>query len=306
VVATVRLWLERHSSGRKRSASRRSRGVLVLSAAAAMALGALVTLAFTQQGGRTPSARPGDTALNTAPLQIAKANRSRAAAWIALQVLPSTDIACDPLMCTALEEANVSPARLQVLQPTASDPLGSNVIVATPAVRNQFGPRLASVYAPLVIASFGSGAERIEIRAIAPDGAAAFNASLPADLRARIAAGEQLLSNKDVQASAAARAALLAGDVDPRLLITLSLLAHEMPVWLVTFDDSSPGATAVPLRGAEIGASTSAGLSAMLAFLAAQRSPYLPAVHRLAKTASGQSVVTVQFDAPGWMGLGGP
>jgi hypothetical protein len=75
---------------------------------------------------------------------------------------------------------------------------------------------------------------------------------------------------------------------------------------VVIFDDSSPGANStVPLRGAEIGAPTSAALSAMLAFLAAQQTPYLSAVHQLGKSASGQSVVIVQFDAPGPLGLGG-
>jgi len=130
------------------------------------------------------------------------------------------------------------------------------VIVATPALQSQFGPRLATVYAPLVLASFGAGAQRIDIRYLAPGGTAAFQASTASDRSARIEAGQQLLTNKNVQASAQARGALLAGNVDPRLLITLGLLAHEMQVRLVIFDDPSPGvSSAVPLRGAEIGAS---------------------------------------------------
>ena len=305
---TIRLWFERHHNGGRRAASRRQRGVLVLSAVVAMAIGALVTLAFTQHGQQLPAARPSDAAQSTTPnqLAIAAANRSEAAAWIANQVLPGTVIACDPLMCTALEAAKVPASSLYVLQPATPDPLNSVVVVATPAVRNQFGARLATVYAPQLIASFGSGAERIDVRYVVPDGAAAFQASLASDRSARITAGQLLLSNKNVKASAQAHAALLAGDVDPRLLVTLGLLAHEMPVQLVTFDDSSPGASStVPLRGAEIGAAKSAGLSAMLTFLAAQRSPYLPAVHQLAKSAGGQPVVTVQFDAPAPLGLGG-
>jgi hypothetical protein len=43
----------------------------------------------------------------------------------------------------------------------------------------------------------------------------------------------------------------------------------------------------------------------MLAFLNAQRTPFLPAEAHLAPGASGKSVVTVRFDAPGPMGLGG-
>ena len=208
-------------------------------------------------------------------------------------------------MCQALEAANVSASRLSVVQPSAPDPLGVEVIVATPALRSQFGPRLATVYAPLLLASFGTGAQRIDIRYLAPGGTAAFEATLAPAEHARIQAGQQLLSNKNVQASAQARAALLAGDVDPRLLVTLGLLAHEMPVRLVAFDDSSPGTTSdIPLRGAEIGASASAGLSAMLAFLA-QQTTYQPSQYHEARIASGQ-VVTMQYDAPGPMGLTGP
>jgi hypothetical protein len=303
---TWRLWLQRHSG---RSTSRHHRGVLVLSAVAAMALGALVTLAFThegQQASKTASP-PSANAAPSSPngLQVAAANRSQAATWIAQQILPSVLIGCDPLMCQALEAANVSASRLSVVQPSAPDPLGVEVIVATPALRSQFGPRLATVYAPLVLASFGSGTQRIDIRYLAPGGTAAFEASLASARRARIEAGQQLLSNKNVQASAQARAALLAGDVDPRLLVTLGLLVHEMPVRLVAFDDPSPGASSdVPLRGAEIGATAAAGLSAMLALLA-QQTTYQPSQYHEARIASGQ-VVAMQYDAPGPMGLNGP
>jgi hypothetical protein len=303
---TVRLWLQRHHHpGGRRPSARRQRGVLAMSAVAAMALGALVTLAFTGTRAEAPAARPSDAAASTpGALQLAAANRTLAAKWIAGQVLSSAVIACDPEMCAALEAARVSAARLEQLQLTSSDPLGSNVIVATPAVRNQFGPRLATVYAPLVLARFGSGPEEVDVRYVVPGGTAAFEASLASARSARVAAGEQLLANKNVQAMAAAQQALLAGNVDPRLLVTLSLLAHEMTIRLVAFDDASPGASsAVPLRGADIGASASAGLSAMLAFLAAQQAQYQPSSYREA-TLGGQPVVKIQFDAPGPLGLG--
>jgi hypothetical protein len=307
VATTVRLWLQRHTGGGGQPGSWRRRGVLVLSAVVAMALGALVTLVFTQQGSRAPTVRPSDAAQSTTPnqLAIAAANRHQAAAWIATQVLPGTDIGCDVLMCTALQAAGVPAGNLLVMQTTTQDPLGARVVVATPAVRSQFGPRLDSVFAPLLLAQFGTGLERIEVRYIAPDGTAAFEKSLAPDRAALVSAGTELLANTHVHASTAARDALLAGDVDGRLLITLSVLAGEMPVRLIAFDDSSPGA-AVPLRGAEIGASAPAGLSAVLAFWTAQRSQYKPSEYQEAKISGGQSVVTVQFDAPGWMGLNGP
>lgn len=307
-VTTVRLWLQRHSRSPRPPTSRRQRGVLVLSAIAAMALGALVTLVFTQPDRKAaPTAEQSEAAPPSTPdqLQIAAATRGRTAAWIKDQVLPGTDIACDTLMCNALTAAGVPAASLQILTQAAQDPLGSTIVVATPGVRNQFGSRLNSVYAPLLLASFGSGAERIDVWYLAPGGSADFKATLASDRSGRIAEGQQLLANKNIQATQASRDELLAGNVDPRLLITLSALAGEMPVRLVAFDDSSPGAS-VPLRGAEIGASASAGLAAMLSFLSVQRSQFKPSHYGEVKIAGGQSVVTVQYDAPGWMGPNGP
>ena len=277
-----------------------------------MAVGALVTLAVSHPGHARQAQQPrqapaasSTAAATPAGMQAAAATRGQAAEWIAQQVLPSALVGCDPLMCQALEAAGVSASRLFVVEPSTPDPLGAEVIVATPALRSQFGPRLVTVYAPLLLASFGSGAQRIDVRYIVPGGTAVFEASLAPDRRARIEAGEQLLSNKNVHASPQARQALAAGDVDPRLLVTLSLLSHQMPLRLVAFDDASPGASPdVPLRGAEIGAAAPADLSAMLAFLA-QQTIYQPSHYQEARIASGQ-VVTVQYDAPGPLGLNGP
>jgi hypothetical protein len=106
-------------------------------------------------------------------------------------------------MCAALQAGGVAAGRLLVLGTSASDPLGSDLVVATPALRSQFGARLASVYAPVVIASFGAGAARIEIRAVAADGTAAYNSALAADRSARISAGRQLIGNRHITVSAA-------------------------------------------------------------------------------------------------------
>ena len=303
---TVRLWLERHHVIDKRPAARRRRLIVVLSTLVAMAFGAGVTLAFTATGQPSPSGtQPGSSAQALAPLQLAAANRHTAAVWVAAQVGRNVYVSCDPEMCGEVQQSGFPAGQLNVLQPTAPDPLGGTLVIATPAIQNQFGVRLASVYAPLVIASFGTGAEQVDIRYVPPDGAAAFNAQLAADRKARITAGEQLLGNKNVQAGPATRALLLAGQVDPRLLITLSALASKMPLRLVAFDDPSPGVpAAVPLRGAEIGAAA-ASLPAVLAFLTAQQTTYAPAQKAITRMASGQSVVTVRYDAPSPLDVGG-
>jgi len=295
---TIRLWFDRHYA--RRGGHRRL--VMAVSALAAMAIGAGVTLAFIQRGTETP--RAGPRAPNA--IQAAQADRQQAAGWITSQVASDIVVACDLEMCNQLQKSGFPAARLMPLQPTSPDPLGAQLVIATPVIRNQFGSRLASVYAPLVLASFGSGGERVDVRYIAPDGSKAFETQMATDQKNRIAAGEQLLANNHVQASADARKVLLAGQVDPRLLVTLGTLAGLMPIHLVAFDDPSPGASSdVPLRGAEIGAAAAAGLPAMVAFLKAQQDLYAPAVARITQIANGQHVVTVRYDAPGPMGLGG-
>lgn len=235
--------------------------------------------------------------------------RAAAAEWMARQLSASAVVACDPQMCSALQAAGLQASR-RLLRPAAADPLGATIVVATRAVRDQFGPRLASVYAPEVIASFGSGPDRIEVRYVAPGGARSFAASQAADRGARVAAGQQLLRNQRIHASKAARAALATGSVDPRLLVTLAALAAQpvvaqQQVSVVAFGGSSPGAAGIPLRDAEIGSGSQAGVQAMLSFLLAQQPPYQPAQARLVRQPDGQYTVNVQFDAPSPLGLNG-
>jgi hypothetical protein len=291
IATTVRLWLERHPvPGRRWTWGRLAVLLVVLVSAVAAGVAGVAIGRSTTSAPAAPSStalssgQPREATARSMPsgaLGAAIATRDHAARWIAQQVAPSAIVACDPAMCAALQADGLPAARLLVLGVAAADPLGSDVVVATPALRNQFGARLASVYAPAVIARFGSGAARIEVRAIAPSGAAAYESALAADRLARIDAGRQLLRNAHIACASAANAALRSGDVDPRLLITLAALAAQQPLRILAFDDPSPGAPAAPLRGAELvpahaGARTGARLQSMLSFLDAQRAPYLP------------------------------
>jgi hypothetical protein len=181
--------------------------------------------------------------------------------------------------------------------------------MATAAVRSQFGVRLASVYAPGILASFGSGRLRIDVRAVALDGGAAYRAALASDLAARREAGSQLLRNPRIGVPAAARSELLAGQVDSRLLATLATLAAFEPVQVMAFGDSGPGASAgMPLRAVEVAVSgrtagRAAGLRNMLAFVRAQRPPYLPASAAINPGAGGSSELSIEFAAPSPVGL---
>jgi hypothetical protein len=192
------------------------------------------------------------------------------------------------------------------------------VVVATAAVRSEFGHRLADVYAPVILARFGTGGARVEIRVVAPDGASAYGNELAADLAARRHAGAQLLGNRRLSVSAPARRQLADGMVDSRLLTMLATLADLQPVHVISFGQSAPGADArVPLRSVEISdpatasttgdiaagrsaarASSVAYLRSVLAFLRAQRAPYLPAVVRVVQIPAGQAVIRIGFASP--------
>ncbi|HEY6501869.1 MAG TPA: hypothetical protein VIZ20_20750 [Streptosporangiaceae bacterium] len=266
-------------------------------------LGALCALSIVA-GGALAAAGVGKAG-PFAPPAPASANRALAAAWIAQQASPGVTVSCDPAMCRRLRADGLPAVRVKPLPPVASSPLGSVLIVSTPVVRSQFGARLAAAYAPLVIAGFGAGAERVDVRVIAPDGAAAFESKLAAEHAFLLSAGAQLLRDQNIQAAPAARAVLLAGGADSRLLATLSVLAAGMPVQLEAFDDPQPEASsAVPLRGAEIGTSSAAGISAVLAFLHAQQGAYRPTEVAVVRAANGQRLVSVRFGAPGLMDAG--
>jgi hypothetical protein len=202
-----------------------------------------------------------------------------------------------------LAQRGVPAGNLLVLGPGAGDPLGSAVVVETAAVRNIFGGRLASVYAPEVLASFGTGAARIDVRIVAPDGTAAYRRALAADIQARRAAGIQLLRDPRIAVTPSARSALIAGQVDARLLITLAALAASKPVRIDGFGGRGPGeSTGLPLRAAEI-AAPAATARRMLALVWAQRSPYLASLADLTPGAGGEYVLTVDFGAPAPLGM---
>ena len=245
-------------------------------------------------------------------LAHAAAVRHQAAAWVARQVSRDAIVACDPSMCSALLAQGIPSGNLLKLGVSTPDPLGSDVVVATAAVRSQFGGRLASVYAPGILASFGSGSLRIDVRAIAPDGAAAYETALASDLAARRVVGRELLGNPRLKVSAAARAALWAGQVDPRLLTTLATLAATSPastgpVQVSAFADAGPRASqGMPLRSAQITVPSRADLGrlrGMVVFVRAQRPPYLPARALITTGAGGSPVLSIGFSAPSPAGL---
>jgi hypothetical protein len=293
VAATAPIMAE--AGGRRLDAAGRSSASLSASAPASAAQSAA---SASRRGAATSASRPGSTAAASSP-------GSAAAAWVAEQVSPGVAVGCDPGLCGQLRRDGFPAARLRPLSGGARALLGSAVVVATAAVRGQFGPRLAADYAPQVIAGFGSGAGRVDVRVVAPAGAAAFWARLAAERAALASAGRQLLGNHNISASGSARAALLAGQVDARLLTIVSLLAAQRPVRLVGFTGAPGAGAGVPLRSADIGVASTAARSAVLALLDAQQSPYRPAV-ATPVGGGGRATVAVWFDAPAALNISQP
>jgi hypothetical protein len=277
--------------------------VLVLAAVAAYILA--------RQAGSPP---PQQRATQASAQAAAKA-RNVVAAWVAAQVSRTARVSCDRVMCDALKAHGLAAARLLVLNSGHGNPLRSDVIVATPAVRGILGSRLDLVYAPVVIQSFGSGSGRIDIRVIAPHGRGAYLSALRKDVAARKASARQLLQPQNTQVTAAplARRQLAAGQVDARLLVSLTFLAAQQPISIAAFGDLGAGAsTGIPMRSAVLaetrsvtGAHRAAYQRSMLALLRAEHGVYRPALIQLGQVA-GRHVVRIEFDAPSPLGLIGP
>jgi len=210
-------------------------------------------------------------------------------------------VACDPGMCAALQEQGVAAGRLMPLRSAAASPLGASVLVTTPSAGGQQADR----YAPALVASFGSGDARIEVRVIEPGGAAAYRAALRADLAARTAAGAQLLQDPHIRFTGPDAARLRAGQVDARLLATIAALASQYAFRVTAFGDAAPGAPGL-FRAVSI-TGIGRGLAAALAMVRAQTPPYLPAHAAVTGTAStGGATLSIEFAAPSPLGLLSP
>ena len=277
-------------------------GVLVLALA-----GAAVTVLWLTGGLiGTPSRAVRVPAPGADPASAAAAAQARAAAWVAGQVSGSAIIACYPGMCAALQEQGVAAGRLMPLRSAAASPLGADLLVTTPSASG----RQAGRYAPALIASFGSGDARIEVRVIEPGGAAAYRAALRADLATRTAAGAQLLQNPHIRFTGPDAARLRAGQVDARLLATIAALASQYAFRVTAFGDAAPGAP-VLFRAVSI-TGIGRGLAAALAMVRAQGPPYLPAYAAITGTAStgpastGGATLSIEFAAPSPLGLLSP
>jgi hypothetical protein len=259
-------------------------------------------------------AHPGSGAPGTAAFEAEARARAAAAAWVAREVSKTALVSCDPSMCLALETRGKPADRLLVERPPVPSPLRSAVIIATATLRSELGSRLDSQYAPAVLASFGSGELRVDVRIIAPQGAAAYASAMRADQAERKATGLVLLRSSRIQAPAAVQSQLGSGQVDARLLITLTAMAARQPVRIDSFGGLGPGAdAALPFLSADLseaGRSASgqaSDLKRVLSYLQQQRGRYGGATAQLVRPApQGPPVLRIAFTAPSPLGLLGP
>ena len=174
--------------------------------------------------------------------------------------------------------------------------------MATASIRKQFGSSLTSVYAPIVLASFGSGNARIDIRLIAPHGATAFMSQFRADQQLRKKNSAALLTPGLIALSRSAQIQLASGQVDTRLMVLLSSLALYH-IHVMAFGDSGPGATTgMPLRSATL-TGNEANLRSLLKYVRAQEvAPYVPQYTQLVQHGRKAELV-IGFSAPSPLGL---
>jgi predicted Ser/Thr protein kinase len=252
--------------------------------------------------------RPARSHDGTSPspgLAAEAAVRTRAINWILHQVSRAAVVACDSQICADLQSRGFPSANLLTLGPQSTDPLGSDLVVSTADIRAQYRGRLASVYAPAVIASFGSGNGRIDILLDFPGGTAKYRLVQRAALRDRKAAAAQLLTNRHIKFSATAKAQLLSGSIDPRLPVLIAAMAHAYPLQIADFSGQSPGGgPASLLRSVDLATvdpaahlTPSAYLGWMQSFIHAQRAQLRPR-SQPATLSNGEAVLRIGFGAP--------
>jgi hypothetical protein len=313
LATTVRLWLRRRWAALGRLFRHRWAIVVAVLAVAALVVSGL-TVSFIRHAGtgsaaRQQAARAGPLTGTAGQNAAATTAGHAAAVWVARQVSRDAMVACDPGMCHVLEAQGLPAGNLLMLRSRTTGLRFCNVIVETQTVRNLLGSRILGQSAPAVIAGFGSGAARIDVRAVAPGGAAAYRAALAADWAARRKAAAELMKSPRIHAGDAAMQELRTGMVDSRVLITLAALAASHPVNVMAFGDAAPGAAAgLPLRAMEVSgvrgpAQSTAEVRRMRSFVLAQRAVFLPAHVTLVRLADGAAALRIEFGAPSPLGL---
>jgi hypothetical protein len=274
-------------------------GLIVLVVIAALVVGSLAVVTVRRLAG------PSASAASAARARQEAAARDEAAAWVDQQVSHGVTVSCDQVMCAVLVAHGFPAHHLLMLGPLSPDPVTSGVVVETAAVRGLFGTSLAMAWAPAVLAAFGSGPAAITIRVMAPNGAAAYQTALAADLAARKTAGAALLRAQRITLLGPAAGQLAAGLVDVRLVLALTALARHQPISVVDFGNTGPGVSAgIPLRYADLAEADPAAAYAqsVRAHLSTVNAIIRPARVVSLVLSDGQAILRVEYTAPSPLG----
>ncbi len=234
---------------------------------------------------------------STPPAAAAPLPDDEVAAWIGAQLLPDAIIEVDPLTRAQLVLDGVDANRLR----TAGQ--------GGEAAEFRLGPLDAMTELPL-LASFGSGPAALGLRLVVSD-PARFAEEQVADLLARSRFGGALAANPHLSLDATATAALLAGTVDSRLMISLATASASVRVAVAEFNlDAGAPANGYIFREVilvdvtdldpTVGASGTSpeALGWLTQFFETQQPPYRP----LYVIATDRSL-TVGYAAPSPLGL---
>jgi len=241
-----------------------------------------------------------------------------AAEWVWGQVSPGTTVACDPQMCSALRRGGLNPAGEVQMRTNSQSLSGATLVAVTPVLRHLFAmrPSLGADVAPVILARFGSGRALVTIQPAAPNGAAAYQTAFNQAVRKRVQECQDLLNSGKVFPAPKARAALAAGEVDPRLLLVMEALIRQPEVGQVrisAFNNSGPGAgRGVPYRTANLVAvnlyvhePASLYRQQMIALLRAHAT-FPPFSHaQPVNLANGQIAVSITYPVPSPLGVPG-
>jgi hypothetical protein len=290
--------------GEADSASPRARRNLIIICIAIAALLAVGGGAAALVSSHHPAAAAVHATASTPP---PTPDEIQAAEWVAAEVGPTHVAACDVNVCALLRSAGMPSASVVTVGSDVSDVERADVLVSTAVSRRMFGAALTAITSAEPLAVFGSGADRVEVTAVALAGAGDYAHRLSLDREARQRTGAVLARNPRIKlADHRDSAALTDGRVDSRLCSLLALIGASHTITIASFTASGPGAGAdIPESGMVIStvdgrsaAGTSAPARTLSALVAAQNPPYQPM-----PITTGAEDLSIAFPQPEPLGL---
>jgi hypothetical protein len=268
----------------------------VIAGVVAVAAAGSVAAVMITSKGTPPAGHPAAAASSAA--------RTAAVNWVVGQVDKKTVVSCDQTTCAALVSSGYPPNNLRDLGSTSSL-TASGVVVVTPAAQHLFGSSLVTAWAPAALATFGSGASAVSVRAVAPKGAAMYEKAVSKDLAERKGSEPALTQVKNITMSRGAAQDLDAGRIDGRLMEAIANAAAVQAIDIVDFGNVGSGASEdVPLRYADLATANPVAAMGTAAYVQSLRVGMdtglgaRPDRTQLLTLPGGQKVLRVEFLAP--------